>query len=238
MIKIAVSGARGRMGQRIVNLAQKNPAFEVVCAFEASDHKDLGKVIDGVSISDNRQYLSECDCFIDFTIPQVTIENLEYAVKFKKPMVIGTTGFEQDQLSVLQEAAQHIPIVFSPNMSVGVNIFFRLLGEAAASLKGYRISMQEAHHVHKKDAPSGTAKQMAQIANANGFRVQIEQIKSIREGEIVGDHKVVFDSEVDRIELAHHAKTRDIFAEGALVAAAWIVNKMPALYSMNDVLFR
>ncbi len=237
MLKLAVSGARGRMGQRIINLAQKSSAFEVVCAFEVDDHQDIGKEIDGVMISYDKEKIKQCDCFIDFTIPKATMENLVFAVKAKKSLVIGTTGFQQDQLSVLQDAAEYIPIVFSPNMSVGVNIMFRLLGDAARSLKGYRIHIEEAHHIHKQDAPSGTAKQMAKIVNANGFRVQLEQIKSIRDGEIIGDHKIVFESDVDRIELIHSAKTRDIFAQGALVAAKWVVNKTPGLYSMNNVLF-
>ena len=238
MLKIAVNGARGRMGQRIINLAQKNPDYEVVCAFEADDHQDIGKEINGVMIAYNKEKLRECDCCIDFTIPKATIDNLNHVVRAKKAVVIGTTGFQQEQLDILRDAAKYIPIVFSPNMSVGVNIIFGLLGDASKSLKGYRVRIEEAHHIHKQDAPSGTAKQMAQIANANGFRIQMEQIKSIREGEIIGDHKIIFESDVDRIELVHSAKTRDIFAQGALVAAKWVVNKTPGLYSMNDVLFR
>jgi 4-hydroxy-tetrahydrodipicolinate reductase len=237
MIKLAVSGARGRMGQRIIALAQKDSDFKVICALERDSHLDLGKTIDGLLITDSYEGLSQCDCIIDFSEPRATIELLSYALKFKKYMVVGTTGLDQDQQNLLLEASRTIPILFSPNMSVGVNVLFRLLSDAAHSLRGYRIYVEEAHHIHKQDAPSGTAKKMVQILNAQNCRVRVEDVKSIREGEIIGDHKVIFESNVDKIELSHCAKNRDIFAQGALVAARWLSAKKPRLYSMDDVLF-
>jgi 4-hydroxy-tetrahydrodipicolinate reductase len=152
-------------------------------------------------------------------------------------MVIGTTGLDDATRQKIKAAARHIAIVFSPNMSVGVNLLFRLLKVAAGTLKNYAASIQETHHIHKKDAPSGTAKRMAEILIEQGFNIKPEDIKSDRYDEIVGDHKVLFESEVDRIELSHSAKTRDIFVEGALKAAQWVVGKEPGLYSMDDVLF-
>ena len=152
-------------------------------------------------------------------------------------MVIGTTGLDKKAKDKISEVAKVIPIVFSPNMSIGVNILFRLLKIAAGTLKNYQAGIQEVHHVHKKDAPSGTAKRIAEIINEQGFNIKIEDIKADRYDEIIGDHKVVFESEVDKLELSHSAKTRDIFAQGALLAAGWIVGKSLGLYSMDDVLF-
>lgn len=237
MIKLAVSGARGRMGQRIIALARKDSDFDVVYALERDDHPDLGKTMDGLLITDSYEGLSKCDCIIDFSEPKATIKLLAHALKLRKNMVIGTTGLDQEQQNLLFEASQVIPILFSPNMSIGVNVLFRLLGDAAQSLKGYRIYIEEAHHIHKQDAPSGTAKKIVQILNAHNCRVRLEDVKSIREGEIIGDHKVIFESGVDKIELCHSAKNRDIFAQGALAAARWLSTKKPRLYSMDDVLF-
>ncbi len=150
-------------------------------------------------------------------------------------MVIGTTGLTDAQTKEIEVAANKLPIVFSTNMSIGVNLLFKLVKETAAKLsKDYSVRIIEAHHIHKKDAPSGTAKHLAAIVGNTGFKVA--DIKSIREGEIIGDHEVVFDSGVDTIRLSHSAKTRDIFAKGALAAAKWLVKKKPGLYSMQDVL--
>jgi len=237
MIKIGVSGARGRMGQRIIALAKKDSDLEVVLGLERVGHSEVGKTIDGVAIVDSVSQINNCDCLIDFSSPSATMEHLSSLTKFKKSAVIGTTGLDQAQQGKIKEASSQIPIVFSPNMSIGVNLLFRLLKDAAAVLGGYNVEIKEAHHIHKKDAPSGTAKKIAQVINEQGFNIGTQDIKSIREDEIIGDHKVTFESDVDRIELSHSAKTRDIFAKGSLVAAKWIVNQAPGLYSMEDVLF-
>jgi len=238
MIKIGVLGARGRMGQRIIRLANQDKDFEVVFGLEASNHPDIGKTIDKITITGDPEKMGGCDCLIDFSLPFAVIEHLSYLIKFKKPAVIGTTGLDSNQLGKITGASAIIPIVFSPNMSVGVNLLFKLLKETAKILKGYKVEIEEAHHIHKKDSLSGTAKKIAEIINTQGFNVKIEDIKAIREAEIVGDHEVIFDSDVDEISLAHRAKTRDIFAKGALVAAKWIVGKRKGLYSMEDVLFK
>jgi len=237
MVKIGVSGARGRMGQRIINLAGKDREFEVVFGLETRGHPDVGDLIEGIEIGEVPEIIKDCDCLIEFSSPVATIEHLRDLIAFKKCAVIGTTGFDEAQRAKVESAAIAVPIVFSPNMSVGVNVLFRLIKEAAAFLGHYTAHIEEAHHVHKKDAPSGTAKRIAEIIAHAGFDIKAEEIKSIREGEIVGDHRVVFESDVDRIELGHYAKTRDIFAQGALIAAKWIASKKPGLYSMDDVLF-
>ncbi len=237
MIKLAISGICGKMGRRILRLAREDDEFNVIFGLEKEGHECVGSDAEGVKVESRADKISECDCLVDFSTPSATISYLKCAVQFSKSMVIGTTGFSDSEVEKIKEAAVRIPIVFSPNMSVGVNLLFKLIKEAACILKGYNIYMEEAHHVHKKDAPSGTAKKIADILNQEGFRIRYEDIVSIREDEIIGDHSVIFKSDVDEIELSHSAKTRDIFAQGALRAAKWVVGKSAGLYSMNEVLF-
>ncbi|MFH1519199.1 MAG: 4-hydroxy-tetrahydrodipicolinate reductase [Candidatus Omnitrophota bacterium] len=238
MIKVAVSGACGKMGERIVALAQKAKKLDLVLGLEDKNHPDIGKLKGKVKISGNPQDIVGCDCLIDFSAPKAALEYLDYALKFDKPMVIGTTGLNKGQQAKIKKAAQNIPLIFSPNMSVGVNLIFKLLKIAANTLKNYKVDIQEVHHIHKKDAPSGTAKRIAEIINQQGFNIKTDDIKADRYDQVIGDHKVIFESELERIELSHSAKTRDIFAQGALLAAEWIIDKRPGLYSMDDVLFK
>ena len=236
MIKLAITGCCGRMGQRILTLAKKDKDFSVVALFEREGHPDIDKIIDGVKIASDLSLLKGADVFIDFTLPEPTERNVEACLKTKTKMVIGTTGLAKDQCKKIEKASHKIAIVQSANMSVGVNIFFKLaklLGEKTGP--NYNVRIVEAHHIHKKDAPSGTAKTLAQIIeSAKG--IKITDIQSIREGEIVGDHDVIFQSDVDIITIRHHAKTRDIFAEGALVAAKFVSKKKSGLYDTQDVL--
>jgi len=225
------------MGQRIFALSKEDKNLKVVVGLESKNHPNSGKIIDGVKVTDNLEVLKDCDCLIDFSAPIAALLYLNYLVKFKKAAVIGTTGFDEAGQLKIKNAAQKIPIVFSPNMSVGVNLLFKLVQMAAKNLPGYKVYVEEAHHIHKKDSPSGTAKKFVQIINEEGFNLKTEEVKAIREGEIVGDHKIVFESEVDKLELFHSAKTRDFFAKGALLAAKWIQAKKSGLYTMNDVLF-
>ena len=237
MIKLAISGFCGKMGQRIFALSKNDKNLKVVVGLESKNHPNAGKIIDGVKVMDNLEALKDCDCLIDFSAPIAALLYLNYLVKFKKAAVIGTTGFNEAEQAKIKSVAKKIPIVFSPNMSIGVNLLFRLAQMAAKTLPGYKVYVQEAHHINKKDSPSGTAKKIVQIINEEGFNLKTEEVKAIREGEIVGDHKIVFESEVDKIELFHSAKTRDIFARGALLAASWIKGKKNGLYTMDNILF-
>lgn len=236
MIKIGISGVCGKMGRRILHLAGADREIEVVLGLERAGHPELGSSIEGIKVTDNARLIKECDCFIEFTSPAATIEHLSSVAEFSKAVVIGTTGLSLKEQDKIQEAAKTIPIVFSPNMSIGVNLLFELLKTAAQTLKQYDVSIQETHHIHKKDAPSGTAKKIAQIINEQGFNLKIEDIKAERIDEVVGDHRIVFESDVDKIELFHSAKTRDIFAQGAVRAAKWVVVQEPGIYSMKEVL--
>ena len=237
MIKIAVSGSCGRMGARIISLAKQDKNFKLAIALERKDHPEIGKAIDGVKVTNSNDEIKNTDCLIEFSNPEATINHLDSAVKFKKPIVIGTTGLSTEQKTKITQAAKTIPVVFAPNMSVGVNLVFKLLADASKKLAGdYNVEITEAHHIHKKDAPSGTAKKMAEIIRDAGIKIKNEDIKSTREDEIVGDHEVIFESSVDKITISHSAKTRDIFAKGALNAAKWIINKPAGLYTMQDVI--
>ncbi|MGE5197574.1 MAG: 4-hydroxy-tetrahydrodipicolinate reductase, partial [Deltaproteobacteria bacterium] len=175
------------------------------------------------------------DVFVDFTTPEASQANLDYVARYKKALVLGTTGFSNEQLNKIEEVSKVVPIVFSPNMSVGVNVLFSVLPEIAARLgPDYGIEIVEAHHRAKKDAPSGTAKKMGQIL-ADTTRREIPT-HAVRLGDIVGDHTVIFCGNSERIEIKHQAHSRDLFAVGALKAAKWIAGKTPGLYSMQDVL--
>jgi 4-hydroxy-tetrahydrodipicolinate reductase len=237
MIKIAVSGSCGKMGQRIIDCMRAEKELQLVCALEQAGHLAIGKRCGPVAVSASFDDIRGADVLIEFTAPEATMLHLDFARKHRKPIVIGTTGLDEGQVELIHDAARDIAIVFSPNMSVGVNVLFELVRSAARTLPGdYTIKIVEAHHVHKKDAPSGTAKRIASIIAEEGRRV--DDVQSIREGETVGDHRVVFEGPHDRIELMHSAASRDIFARGALAAARWLVHKKQGLYSMADVLTR
>ncbi|MCK5580354.1 MAG: 4-hydroxy-tetrahydrodipicolinate reductase [Candidatus Omnitrophica bacterium] len=236
MIKLAVTGCQGRMGQRITHLALEDDAFTVQTLLEHKDHPKVNEKINDIIISTSVDALKGNDVIIDFTTPESTLANIEACVSHGVKMVIGTTGFTPEQIDTIHKAAETIPIVFASNMSIGVNILFKLaqtLAQVAPDM--YKVTMTEAHHIHKKDAPSGTAKTLAEHVEQNSSH-KVENIESIREGEIIGDHKVFFESPEDIITIDHHAKNRDIFAKGSLVAAKFLTNKEKGLFNMQDVL--
>ena len=223
MTKICISGSKGKMGSRIIELAKDDPELEVGGAF------DIGEEAEPL--------LAECDCLIEFTTPEATIEHLELCKKLKKAIVIGTTGLSADQKKIVEEASAKIPVVFSPNMSIGVNLLFKMVKDASKVLgQDYNVSVVEAHHVQKKDSPSGTAKEIARIVKDAHPDIEVP-IESVREGETVGEHTITFESDTDLIEITHSAKTRDIFAKGALTAAKFVAGKDKGLFTMQEVLF-
>lgn len=236
MIKLAISGCQGKMGQRISKLAELDKELKVVALLERKGHPDIKREIGDIKITDNLEAIEGSDVLIEFTTPEATLEHLKFCQKYNKPIVIGTTGLSAQQQNEIKAASKKIPIVFSPNMSIGVNLLFNLVKEAASNLSlDYKVSIIEAHHVEKKDSPSGTAKKIAEIIKESRGE-EVKDIKSIREDEIVGNHEVTFDSLFDSIKLSHSAKTRDIFAQGALRAAKWVRGKKNGLFSMQDIL--
>lgn len=224
MIKLVVTGAKGRMGQAIVAAAGKSSRFQVVGTTERGS--EMAKIF------------ALADVVMDFTTPEASMVHATVAAQCGIPLVIGTTGFTDAQMQALHAAAKSIAVVFSPNTSVGVNLFWHAAAQLA-KICGieYQLAIEETHHVQKKDAPSGTAKQLhALVAAAAGRDAATIPVTSHRDGEVIGDHTITFDSAGDRITVTHHAKTRTIFAHGALVAAEWLVGKPAGWYGMDDVL--
>jgi 4-hydroxy-tetrahydrodipicolinate reductase len=264
MVKVIVAGAAGRMGKRVIHIIRQTRGMDLVGAFEhpehPSVHKDAGEEAGvgnvGVRIEASPDVFSgKGDVLIDFTTPEATLKNLRVAVSSGLAMVIGTTGLKGDQLEEARSLAGKIRCVMAPNMSVGVNVMFKLAGEMA-KLLGNEFDMEilEAHHRLKKDAPSGTAMQLARILAAGvgrdlekvgiyerrgqiGARTDEEiGIQAWRGGDIVGEHTVLFAGIGERLELIHRAHNRDNFAKGGVRAARWVVEQPVGLYDMQDVL--
>ncbi|MFC1480500.1 4-hydroxy-tetrahydrodipicolinate reductase [Candidatus Omnitrophota bacterium] len=244
MVRIGISGACGKMGRRIAEVVTKDPEVKISAALERPDMqekgKDLGLVIGagalGVQIvSDLEKVCDGIDCLIEFSLPEGTLEHLKTCRKKSLAMVIGTTGLDEKDEERIRQASADIPIVFSPNMAVGVNLLFNIVREAARALgQDFDVKIDETHHVHKKDSPSGTAKMIAKvITEVSGADTPIE---AFREGEVIGNHGIVFDGEYEKLEIRHDAKSRDVFAAGAVKAAKFVVGKPAGLYSMADVL--
>ncbi|MDO8489264.1 MAG: 4-hydroxy-tetrahydrodipicolinate reductase [Candidatus Omnitrophota bacterium] len=235
MIKIGIAGACGKMGRRIFELAGFDKGLEVTFLLEKKGTPLIGKDMGKLKVSSNPDGLFLIDVLIDFTLPEATDEHLDYAARYKKALVLGTTGLTDTQINKVEEVSKVVPVVFSPNMSIGVNVLFSVLPEIAKRLgPDYSVEIVEAHHKAKKDAPSGTAKKLAEVIT----QVTKKDIPmhSIRLGDIFGDHTIVFCGNSERIEIKHQAHSRDLFAVGALKAAKWIIDKPAGLYSMQDVL--
>lgn len=264
MTSVVLHGAAGRMGIRILSLLLQNNKFRLLGAVERTGHpmagKDAGEIAGlektGVPITEKfPPRPSKGTVCIDFSSPQAALETLKWAEEARVPVVIGTTGFSADQARRISAAAERLPVVFSPNMSIGVNVMFKILKESASVLGlDYDMEVIESHHRLKKDAPSGTALKIARIlAESIGEKLESVAvyhregmigerkkkeigIQSIRAGDIVGEHTVYFAGPGERLEITHRATNRENFAQGALVAAAWVEGKPPGLYDMQAVL--
>ena len=264
MIKVAVTGAAGRMGQRIIFLVTETEGLAIAGAVESPAHEAVGRdaglgagcgPLDVTIKGDLAAALEASDVLIDFTWPEVTMQNLAECQRLGKSMVIGTTGLSAEQRAEIARAGRTIPIVFAPNMSVGVNVCFKLLKDLAQTLGAdFDVEIVELHHNKKKDSPSGTAVRMGEIV-ADALGRDYEQVanyhregmcgerspeeigmQTVRGGDIVGEHTVYFIGMGERIELSHRAMSRDMFARGAIRAAAWLAGQGPGVYDMQDVL--
>jgi 4-hydroxy-tetrahydrodipicolinate reductase len=222
-VRVLLVGAAGRMGKTVVDLASEDPEIDIVAQC------DLGDPIEPA--------MKNCDAAIDFSHAGAIDEICRAASRHNKPLVIGTTGHSQEQRETIEQAARSVPIVFASNFSVGVNVLFWLTRKAAELLvPDFNPKIIETHHKMKKDAPSGTAKTLAEILKASQKSKNEIPVQSIREGDVVGEHTVTFSGVSERLELTHRAGNREIFARGALRAAKWIVGKPPGLYTMQNVL--
>ena len=262
-MKIAIAGSAGRMGRTLIEAVLNAADMQLAAALEQPDSPFLGKDAGefagapcGVAITaDFDTALANADCLIDFTRPAGTLAHLASCHKRDVAMVIGTTGLEGEQKLLIQDASHSIPIVFAPNMGVGVNLVFKLLDTAARVLsQGYDIEVIEAHHRHKVDAPSGTALRMGEVvAEALGRDLSTCAVygregvtgerdpstigfATVRGGDIVGDHTVLFAGTGERVEITHKASSRMSFALGSLRAARFLAGKRNGLFDMQDVL--
>ena len=263
-MRVAIIGASGRMGKTLIDAVDKAEGLVVSVAVERPDSSligadagelaGIGKI--GVKIVANlAAVVDDFDVLIDFTTPETTINNLEICTKNNKKIIIGTTGFDEAGLSKIDQAAQKIAIIFAANYSVGVNLCLKLLKQAAEVLNDdYDIEIIEAHHRHKVDAPSGTALRMGEVVaetigrdlkdcavygreGITGTRdPETIGFSTIRSGDVVGDHTVLFATEGERVEITHKASSRMTFAKGAARSCSWLKNKQTGLFDMQDVL--
>lgn len=256
-VKVAVAGASGRMGQMLIAAVQASPDLVLAAALDLEGSPAIGReAAPGVAIrADAQAALAGCDVLIDFTRPDGTMAHLALCRELGVKLVIGTTGFSAEQKAAIGAAAQHIGIVFAPNMSVGVNVVLKLLETAAAKLgEAYDVEVVEVHHRHKVDAPSGTALAMGEaVAKALGRDLKTDGVfareghtgerkpgsigfAAVRGGDIVGEHTVLFCGSGERIEISHKSSSRANYAEGSVRAARFLAARGPGLYGMTDVL--
>jgi 4-hydroxy-tetrahydrodipicolinate reductase len=253
--QVAIIGAAGRMGRELCRAALATQDVELAGGTEGPGAPDLGADLGelcgvgklGISVTVDPP--GEAEVLVEFSTPEATVGHLSY----RKPVVIGTTGLDEEQLAKVEEAAKSVPIVLAPNMSVGINLLREVVRDLSNKLAGYDVEVVEAHHKNKKDAPSGTALLLARAA-AEGRVQNLEEvavygregtaprregeigIHALRGGAVVGEHRLIFYSEGEEIEVVHRALSRRTFADGALRAAKFVASAEPGLYSMRDVL--
>lgn len=260
-MRIAVAGATGRMGQMLIEATLAAPDLQLVAALDRPGSPGLGRDAGefmgratGVAITAELSALSATDVLIDFTRPEATLAHLQACSAHGVKMVIGTTGFDTAGRAAIAAAAERVAIVFAPNMSVGVNAAFKLIEQAARILAGYDVEVLEMHHRHKVDAPSGTALKMGEvIAAAQGVKLEDVAVwerhghtgerkagsigfATLRGGDVVGDHTVIFAAPGERIEISHKSSSRLGYALGSLRAARFLASRTTGLYDMADVL--
>ncbi|CAI2719297.1 4-hydroxy-tetrahydrodipicolinate reductase [Nitrospina watsonii] len=264
MINVGVVGAAGRMGRNIIASIEDTEGVALGGGTEAAGHPELGRDLGelaglakmNVVLTDDVTALAEaCDVIIDFTLPAVSMHTLKAVVAKNKAVVFGTTGFSAEQKREIEQAAQTIRCVLAPNMSIGVNVLFKVAGEVARALgDAYDVEIVEAHHKFKKDAPSGTAVRVSEIIaealqrNLNEVGVYGRKgfsegrgekeigVHTLRAGDIIGEHRVMFGGMGETLEISHRAQSRQTFARGSVRAAEWVAGQPPGLYDMQDVL--
>ncbi|MDR1745619.1 MAG: 4-hydroxy-tetrahydrodipicolinate reductase [Planctomycetota bacterium] len=263
MIKLALSGAGGRMGQRLLALSAADPEFELVQAIEWSGFPLMGQNVAAGNANTGGVLWTDAlgagaDVLVDFSSPENAVKNARLASGFGTALVVGTTGLSEDEENALRAASASIPVMLSPNYSFGVNLLFKLAEEAAKALGGsYNVEIVEAHHNQKVDAPSGTALGIAHaVESALGRGRDMDGdlvfgrsgkpgkrgpheigMHSLRMGALAGDHTVYFCNNHECLSISHRAESRDVLATGALRAAKWLLEKKPGFYSMRDMLF-
>ncbi len=255
-IKLAVVGCAGRMGRQLIKEMQSFKNIDLIAAVEKKNSPNINENIKKIKITSDKEIaFRKADTIIDFSLPESTIETVKYATKLKKKLVIGTTGLSANQVSKIKSASKKTAIVFAPNMSIGINLLMRLVDKASNILFSNNTSVEilDIHHKNKKDAPSGTALALgAALAKGKNFNLKSKstmkpnktrkkQLGKInfyckRQGNIVGDHSVIFTNNGEEIELKHKGFNRSIYAIGAIKAAIWLSKKNKGFFNMSDVL--
>ena len=264
MNRVVVCGGCGKIASLVAIHIKDDYLLELYGIITSPGHpscgKDWGEIVGigktGIVIEDRLENIvNRCDVVVDFTNPDASIENLTICKSYKKPIVIGTTGFSEKQINIIKDYSKTIPVIFSPNMALGVNLLFELIRQISSVLDdSYDIEIIESHHRYKKDAPSGTAKKIAEII-AREKKIRLEEkaiygrfgnigprkegeigIHAVRAGNINGEHTIIFNSLGERLELTHKAYGREAFAEGTIKAIHFILEKPAGLYTMKEVL--
>lgn len=231
-VKIALFGAAGRMGQEILRCAPLNSHVRIIHAYDVAC---VGEIIHKHEIEAAPSELpDEVRAIVDFSSPLALTHNLSLALKKRIPYVSGVTGFTTDPQPAFERAAKEIPVIYAANIAPGMNVMFLLAAQAAKVLPEFKRYLTEIHHTAKKDIPSGTALKLADMIHS--ATQQPTEISSLRVGDVIGEHRLIFGGPGERLEIVHHADSRAVFAHGALKAAEWIVDKAPGYYSMGDVL--
>jgi 4-hydroxy-tetrahydrodipicolinate reductase len=252
MIKVIVCGALGKMGRTVIEEIAGDKDLKLVGAIEEAGNAGLGSSLGGMIVTtDLPKALASCDVVVDFTNPKAALEHIQQSAAAGKAAVVGTTGFSAEELALAKKAGDKIPLIISPNMSAGVNLMFKIAEDVARALPDFDTEIMEIHHNKKKDSPSGTAARLAEAigrvrpspllvhgrSGLVGARKPAEiGMHSLRGGDVVGEHTVIFAGEGERFELTHRAHSRRTFARGTLRAIHFIRGKQPGLYTMADVL--
>ncbi len=252
MKNVILVGAMGNMGQTIAEEIARDRDLTLAGAVESPGHEDLGSRVQGVEVTDSLgEVIPDGDIAVDFTVPENAIRTIRTCSEKGIAVVVGTTGLNREQLFEAEKAADRIPLLVSPNMSLGVNLLFSLVEEITTALPGFDIEVAEIHHNRKKDSPSGTAARIGEIikqARENARIVHGREgeagprdsaevgMHSLRGGDVTGEHTVIFAGEGERLELVHRAHSRRTFARGTVRAIHFMLEKEPGFYTMNDVL--
>lgn len=253
MIRVALCGALGRMGNEVARTIAHQEDMVLSVAIEAEDHPNLGSKIGEVEImSDLITRVDQADVVVDFSSPEGVVDHVSTAAEQGIPDIVGVTGLSNQHMEIIKKVSNKVPIVYAPNMSVGVNLLFKLVSEAAVTLQeDFDFEIVEMHHRMKKDAPSGTAAKIADILSESkkesqkmygrqGFVGERKKeeigIHALRGGDVVGEHRVIFAGDGERLEIIHKASSRRTFATGVMKAIRFVMKQKPGLFDMNDVL--
>ena len=245
MLKVAISGSTGRMGKSLIKAIGQNEDFELVGGVAGQENKNIGKDLGeiaevekiGIPLSSNLYDLSEeIGVLIDFSEAKFSLKAVEYSKHLHIPLVLATTGYEDEDLNIIRKASQFIPLLQASNTSLGIAFLKKIIDLTSDSFSYFdNLEILETHHQDKKDSPSGTALDLANFLSERIKGVDSIAIESQRTGDTAGEHKIILSKEAERIELTHKALDRSIYAKGALVGAKWLNSKPNGLYSMSDI---